>query len=228
MLPLWKIARMMFRDMLRTAQTRNRSTLAVGLAPRLAELPLPLTRYDEPYLPFGKAVIDATADLVCAYAFHLAAYLALGAAGAIALERTLAYVPKGIVKILHGPFVGLDYAIAAFEGALNADAVTLALAGAADSLESVRPYLAQPAHGVFLDVLPGDGARFVLRLNVEYPGQVGTLKSVAAGHNVLGLSFDPYQEIDWHWGPRLMPSRGDDYCEALRQAATSLRREPGQ
>src|SRR5947209_6149519 len=116
---------MRFRELVAAAQGRNGSTLAIGLAPSIKTLPFSLQRYDEPLLPFGKAVIDTTSDLLCAYVFHLAAYLALGAAGAVALERTVAYVPSGVVKILHGPFATGDYAQAAFEDAFGVDAVTL-------------------------------------------------------------------------------------------------------
>src|SRR5512146_194773 len=116
---------MIFQDRLSAAQVRSASTLAFGLAPSIKTLPLAMQRFDEPLLPFGKAVIDSTADLVCAYVFHLASYLALGAAGAVALERTIAYVPAHLIKILHGPFATGDYAQAAFEDAFGADGVTL-------------------------------------------------------------------------------------------------------
>src|SRR5678815_364038 len=116
---------MSFRDLVEAAQQRNQSTLAVSLAPVLNKLPYEIQRYDDPFLPYGKAVIDATADLVCAYVFHLGAYLALGAAGAVALERTIAYVPSGIVKVLHGPFANAEYVRAAFEDGFGANAVTI-------------------------------------------------------------------------------------------------------
>src|SRR5689334_7364687 len=90
---------MVFHHLLEAAQQATQSTLAISLAPTLNKLPLELQRFDDPFLPFGKAVIDATADLVCAYVFHLGPYLALGAAGAVALERTIAYVPQTAIKI---------------------------------------------------------------------------------------------------------------------------------
>src|SRR5215470_3431767 len=101
---------MPFKDIVQAARERSNSRLAIGLAPTLEKLPLSIHRYDDPFLPYGKSIIDATHDLVCGYVFHLAAYLALGAAGAVALERTIAYVPAPLVKILHGPFASPDYA----------------------------------------------------------------------------------------------------------------------
>ncbi|HVU09989.1 MAG TPA: hypothetical protein VHD90_01875 [Phototrophicaceae bacterium] len=93
------------------------------LNPRVTQLPLPIARFDDPFLPFGKAIISATHDLVCAYVFDLAAYLALGGAGAVALERTIAYAGDEAVTILHGPFTGTGYVEAA--QAFGVDAVTL-------------------------------------------------------------------------------------------------------
>lgn len=64
-----------------------------------------MQRYDEPFLPFGKDLIAATRDLVAGYVFDLEAYLVPGAAGIIALERTISYVPSDLVTVLHGTFV---------------------------------------------------------------------------------------------------------------------------
>lgn len=97
---------------------------AMMLSPILGRMPLPIQRHDDPFLPWGKAIIDATRDLVVAYTFDLAAYLAIGAAGAIALERTIAYANGDgkTATILHGPFVGDGYAQTAL--AFGVDAVT--------------------------------------------------------------------------------------------------------
>ena len=73
-------------------------------------MPYPMQRYDDPFLPYGRAVIDATSDIACAYVFDLAAYLSIGASGAIALERTIAYVPSPSLTILHGMFTRAEYA----------------------------------------------------------------------------------------------------------------------
>ena len=96
------------------------------LIPRLTKMPLPIQRYDDPFLPFGKAIIDATRDLVCAYVFDLAAYLALGAAGAVALERTIAYVGDDDVTVLHLHVPHSREAMSKRRPWLRVDAVTLA------------------------------------------------------------------------------------------------------
>lgn len=112
-----------FIEKLQSAQSRAQSQWALRLAPQIKRLPLPIQRYDDPFLPFGKALIEATQDRVCAYLFDLAAYLSLGGAGAVALERTIAYVDRQIPTILHGPFTGPHFAPTS--AAFHVDAITL-------------------------------------------------------------------------------------------------------
>ncbi len=122
----------------------NGSNLALWLAPQLSQLPPPIQRYDDPFLPFGKAIINATSERVCAYVFDLAAYLALGAAGAVALERTVAYVAGRAITILHGPFVGEQFSELSDEMSFNVDAVTLA------SVTDFAAYTRRPERGAFV------------------------------------------------------------------------------
>ncbi len=92
---------MSYLEKLRRAQEKNQSWLCVGLDPQPDKLPPTITwKHDEPVLPFNKAIIDQTADLVCAYKPNLGFYLQWGAAGVIALERTIAYIPDEIPVIL--------------------------------------------------------------------------------------------------------------------------------
>lgn len=91
---------MEYLEKLQQAQTRNNSWLCIGLDPDASILRTDVTKWDEPVLPFNKAIIDATADLVCAYKPNLGFYLQWGAAGVIALERTIAYIPNDIPVIL--------------------------------------------------------------------------------------------------------------------------------
>lgn len=125
-------------------QRVRETTLGLVIAPRLTLLMLPIQSYDDPFLPYGKAIIDATRDLVCAYVFDLAAYLAIGAAGTVALERTIAYARADgeTVCILHAPFATEDYVKAASDAAFAVDAVTLTATAPAD------PYL-QAGLGVY-------------------------------------------------------------------------------
>ncbi|MCP4360309.1 MAG: orotidine-5'-phosphate decarboxylase [Chloroflexi bacterium] len=91
---------MLYLNKLRTIQEQNNSWLCIGLDPDPQKLRVDWFKWDEPILPFNKAIIDATADLVCAYKPNLGFYLQWGAAGIIALERTIAYIPQHIPVIL--------------------------------------------------------------------------------------------------------------------------------
>jgi orotidine-5'-phosphate decarboxylase len=91
---------MRYIEKLQAIQKSNQSWLCVGLDPDPARLRVDYLQWDEPVLPYNKAIIDATADLVCAYKPNLGFYLQWGAAGVIALERTIAYIPKHIPIIL--------------------------------------------------------------------------------------------------------------------------------
>lgn len=142
---------MTFLEKLRAAQQRNRSYLCVGLDIVVANNPLPMQVYDEPMLPFAREIIDATKDLVCAYKPNLGFFLAEGAAGIVALERIVRYIPDDIPIILDGKFGDIGntaeaYARGAFEQFL-ADAVTLAPYMGGDS---VRPFLKYPGKGAFV------------------------------------------------------------------------------
>ncbi len=91
---------MTYLEKLQAVQEKNNSWLCVGLDPDPARLRVDVLKWDEPILPFNKAIIDATADLVCAFKPNLGFYLTWGAAGIIALERTIAYIPDHIPVIL--------------------------------------------------------------------------------------------------------------------------------
>ncbi|PJF35898.1 MAG: hypothetical protein CUN49_08235 [Candidatus Thermofonsia Clade 1 bacterium] len=195
-----------FQELWQAAQARSGSTLAIGLAPALDKLPAAVAKIDDPFLPLGKLIINTTADLTCAYVFHLSAYLAIGAAGIIALERTLAYVPSGILKVLHAPFASAEYVRAAFEEALGADAVTLS------SPEFAAPYLAQAQHGAFV---PHGAA-----IPPELAAQLGTYVQKPDGTGQLTLAA---LSLDWHFGATLYQTRTFAFEEKLRAAALALR-----
>jgi orotidine-5'-phosphate decarboxylase len=142
---------MTFLEKLSRAQQKNRSYLCIGLDIVVANTPLPLQYNDEPMLPFARAIIEATQDLVCAYKPNLGFYLAEGAAGMVALERIVRAIPPDIPIILDGKFGDIGntaqaYARGAFEQ-FHADAVTLSPYMGSDS---VKPFLADKERAVFV------------------------------------------------------------------------------
>ena len=136
---------MMYLEKLRAAQEMNDSWLCVGLDPDPDRLRVDALKWDEPILPFNKAIIDQTADLVCAYKPNLGFYLQWGAAGVIALERTIAYIPDRIPVILDCKTGDIGHTQAAWANGLfdswGVDAIT------------VNPYVGEEA------IVPMIGAR---------------------------------------------------------------------
>ncbi len=94
-----------FADRVRAAAERNDSLLCVGLDPDLRQFPRSLlARHggdpEGAIVAFNRAIVEATADLVCAYKPNLGFYLAYGAAGFAALARTRELIPRRIPVIL--------------------------------------------------------------------------------------------------------------------------------
>ncbi len=137
-----------FFDKLDAAVERNQSLLCVGLDPTPAQLPA-RHRQDNGDLVAGllawnRAVIEATADLVCTYKPNIAFYEALGAPGMTLLRQTLALIPKHIPVLLdvkRGDIgsTATAYAQACFDD-LGVDAVTLSPYLGRDSIEPFARY----------------------------------------------------------------------------------------
>jgi orotidine-5'-phosphate decarboxylase len=118
----------------RSVAARNNSLVCVGLDPNIERFPTALRAragHDlaGAIVEFNRAIIEATADLVCAYKPNLAFYLAHGLAGLEALTRTRALIPRDIPAILDAKVndmasTATAYATAYF-GTLDFDAVTL-------------------------------------------------------------------------------------------------------
>jgi hypothetical protein len=133
-----------FISKLEHIQRAHQSRVALTLAPYVSRMPGVIQKYDDPFFPFSKAIIQATRDVVCAYVFDFAAYLAIGAAGAIALERTVAYARGDTVTILHGPFASPSYVHLMDENAFGVDAVTL------DNVQYLDHYITRRDRSAFV------------------------------------------------------------------------------
>ena len=137
-----------FVDRLRSACSATQSLLCVGLDVNPAAMPVPDAA------DFNRAIVDATADLVCAYKPNLAFYEALGLPGMKALEKTIQHIryasPQSII-IGDCKRGDLDssaraYVTAMFDG-WGFDAVTVNPWGGMDTVE---PWLADPERGAFV------------------------------------------------------------------------------
>ncbi|MSQ41547.1 MAG: orotidine-5'-phosphate decarboxylase [Dehalococcoidia bacterium] len=127
-----------FRERYAAAAAANRSLLCVGLDPDPVRLPDGVDA-----VAFSRAMIEATADLVCCYKPNAAFFEADGAAGWSALRAVIEAVPAAVPVLLDAKRgdVGHSaafYARAAFEQ-LGAHAVTLS---PYLGLDALAPFLA--------------------------------------------------------------------------------------
>jgi len=139
-----------FVEQLTRAWERSDSLACVGLDPDIERFPRHIAAEPSPIFQFNKAIIDATADLVCAYKPQFAHYAACQAEDQ--LERTIEYIHKkhpGVPVILDAKRGDVGntaerYATEAFER-YGADAVTVNPYLGGDALE---PFLRHADKGV--------------------------------------------------------------------------------
>lgn len=229
---------MIYLEKLNAIQTQNNSWLCIGLDPDPRQLRVEWLKWDEPVLPFNKAIIDATADLVCAYKPNLGFYLQWGAAGVIALERTIAYIPRHIPIILDCKTGDMGHTQAAWGAGLfdewGVDAVTVnPYLGAETVLSMVG---SRPDKAVYIlartsnpsatdfqgDLRQGEGlAANVLRQSQQWP---------TAGHKgyVVGATYPEELAIARQLAPAanfLIPgigAQGGDLATAVAHGADAV------
>jgi orotidine-5'-phosphate decarboxylase len=141
-----------FIDKLSAAWTRNDSLLCVGLDPDLERFPAHLKDQPDGIVRFCKAIIDATADLACAFKPQIAYFAALGAEDQLEeicryLRATYPHIPL-ILDAKRGDIgaTAHQYAREAFDR-YGADAVTV---NPYMGFDSVEPYMAWQDRGVIV------------------------------------------------------------------------------
>ena len=137
-----------FTEKIQRACGTSHSLLCIGLDPDPSLMPV------EDVFEFNRAIVDATAEVACAYKPNLAFYEAFGTSGLEKLEWTVDYIREtspaaliiGDAKLGDiGPSAAA-YAKAMF-GVWDFDAVTINAWGGADA---VAPFLEDPSRGVFV------------------------------------------------------------------------------
>ena len=131
---------------------------------------------------FNKAIIDATADLVCAYKPNIAFYEAQGEKGLDALHKTVQHVPKDIPVIVDAKRGDIGNTSAAYAKALfehfDCDAVTVSPYLGFDSLE---PFLKYKEKGVIILCRTSNkGASDFQSLLCQYEGKNMPLYEIVA------------------------------------------------
>ena len=143
---------MHFMNALETAWQQRNSLLCVGLDPDPARFPAHLKGRPDAIFEFCKAIVDATADLVCCFKPQIAYFAAHRAEDQ--LEALIAHIhavhpdTPVILDAKRGDIgsTAEQYAIEAFER-FKADAITV---NPYMGRDSVDPYLAYPDKGVIL------------------------------------------------------------------------------
>lgn len=192
---------MKFIDKLVAASRRNKSLLCVGLDPDPALMPKMSLQ------EFNKAIVDATADLVCAYKPNLAFYEAQGATGWSILERTIEYIPKDIPVIADAKRGDIGntakaYARGIFEE-LGAGAVT------------VNPYLGFDSIEPFLDY-KDKGVFILCRTSNKGAADFQSLKVVSDGEELLLYQVVAQKANEWNKTGNVGLVVGATYPEELK------------
>jgi len=137
---------MNFTEKLLNATRKNDSLVCIGLDPDPELMPDGVGVFE-----FNKAIIDSTADLVCAYKLNFAFYEVLGAEGFDILKRTADYIPDDIPTIGDAKRGDIGntakaYAKAIFSN-LNFDATTV---NPYLGFDSIEPFIRYRDKGVFI------------------------------------------------------------------------------
>ncbi len=148
---------LIFTEKLKTHWNENKF-LCVGLDPQIDKLPEVIRKNyknkAEQIFQFNKAIIDATAEYVCAFKPNSAFYEMYGSEGFAVLQKTIAYIHENyeampvILDAKRGDIGNTNqgYATAAFD-ILNADAITL---HSYLGQEAVQPFLERKDKGIIL------------------------------------------------------------------------------
>ncbi|HVS75811.1 MAG TPA: orotidine-5'-phosphate decarboxylase [Steroidobacteraceae bacterium] len=229
-----------FLTQLAACWARSDSLVCVGLDPEIERFPRQVADHPSPIFQFNKAVIDATADLVCAYKPQFAHYAAYEAEDQ--LERTIEYIHRaypGVPVILDSKRGDIGntaerYAIEAFER-YGADAVTVNPYLGGDSLE---PFLRREDRGVVvLCRTSNPGARDLQDLAVGENGrrlyhvvaELAATRWNTRGNCLLVVGATYPQELAEIRGivgdmPLLVPgigAQGGDVAQAVRNGQTA-------
>lgn len=195
---------MSFRKQLADAWQRNNSLVCVGLDPDVSKIPKHLRDSETPLFSFNRAIVDATADLVCAYKPQIAYYAAAG------LERDLELTIQHIHDRHPGVPVILDakrgdigstaemYAQEAFDR-YGADAVTVNPYMGGDTL---KPFLARAEKGV------------VILCRTSNPGSVD-FQDLRVGEHTLYQTVAHKAATEWNSNGNVMLVVGATYPEEL-------------
>jgi len=168
---------MTFKEKLTAIMEKNKSLLCVGLDPDPEKIPRGMGIFN-----FNRAIIDATANLVCAYKPNFAFYESLGFEGLEALKQTLDYIPEEIPVIGDAKRGDIGNTSRAYARAVfdfwGCDAVTV---NPYMGYDSISPFVEYCDRGVFILCRTSNaGALDFQSLEIKSPGTGNRLYEVVA------------------------------------------------
>ena len=171
------IGKLTFHEKLAAAWQRADSLLCIGLDPEPARIPI------DDIAAFNIEVIEATADLVCAYKPNVAFYEALGPErGYAILRRTLAVIPADVITLADAKRGDVGHTAEAYARALfddlgfDAATVNPYLGG-----DSMQPWTRRAEKGAFVVCRTSNpGAVDLQDMRVEGDGSTRPLYEVVA------------------------------------------------
>jgi orotidine-5'-phosphate decarboxylase len=143
-----------FKRKLAKSWSESKSLLCVGLDPDQSKIPNTISKKPNPLFNFNKAIIDTTADLICALKLNSAMYEAAGSNGINQLQQTCAYIRANypllpiLLDFKRGDIGNTNnyYAQFAFDY-LGVDAITIS---PYMGREANEPYLAYKDKGIMV------------------------------------------------------------------------------
>ena len=200
---------MSFITTLRDRWSDANSLVCVGLDPEPSKFPAHLADHPDAVFAFCRAIVDATADLVCCFKPQIAHFAALGAE--TSLQRLIAHIHAahpGVPVILDAKRGDIgrtaqNYAIEAFDR-YGADAVT------------VNPYLGRDSVQPFLD---RKDRGVVILCRTSNPG-AGDFQDLDVNGRPLYKRVAETIATDWNSNGNCMLVVGATWPEQLRDVRT--------
>jgi orotidine-5'-phosphate decarboxylase len=197
---------MSFVETIRSAWAQRNSLLCVGLDPDSRRIPSAIQETDIPIFSFNKAIVDATADLVCAYKPQIAYYAASDAERQ--LKMTIDYIHAshpGIPVILDAKRNDIGstadmYAREAFDR-YEADAVTV---NPYLGFDSIEPFLERSDRGV------------VILCRTSNPGAKDVQDLVSDGRKLFAIIAEKAAK-EWNRHGNVLLVVGATYPQELRE-----------
>lgn len=171
------LATMHFGDAL-IAAARSKSPVCVGLDPLMEKLPEGMAKDADGALQFGKAIIDAVADIACVIKPQLAYYELMGWEGMKAFWETCAYAKeKGLLVIADAKRSDIGSTARAY-----ADAYLYA--GSPVDAMTVNPYLGSDGVQPFIETAAGNGKGIFVLVKTSNASS-GELQDLPVGDEVV-------------------------------------------